>query len=129
MGFFIFGMPQETEETMEKTIRLALELDPDLANFMIAAPYPGTELWKLIEQKGILFSHTWDDYAIHSDKAHFAIGNLTAELVERKWHEAYRRFYLRPSRLARRLAMRDTWQHLPERARDALRFALQTRRP
>ncbi|HEX9076155.1 MAG TPA: radical SAM protein, partial [Anaerolineae bacterium] len=30
MGFFIFGMPYETEETMEKTIRLALELDPDL---------------------------------------------------------------------------------------------------
>ena len=28
MGFFIFGMPQETEETMEKTIKFALELDP-----------------------------------------------------------------------------------------------------
>ncbi|MBI4788756.1 MAG: radical SAM protein [Chloroflexi bacterium] len=45
MGFFIFGMPHETEATMEKTIRFALELDPDLAHFMIAAPYPGTELW------------------------------------------------------------------------------------
>jgi len=29
MGFFIYGMPGETEETMEKTTRLALELDPD----------------------------------------------------------------------------------------------------
>lgn len=124
MGFFIFGMPQETEETMEKTIRLALELDPDLANFMIAAPYPGTELWKLVEKEGILFSHTWDDYAIHSDKAHYAIGNLTADLVERKWHEAYRRFYFRPSRLARRLMMRDTWRNLPQRAQDAARFFL-----
>jgi radical SAM superfamily enzyme YgiQ (UPF0313 family) len=38
MGFFVFGMPEETEETMEQTIQLALELDPDLANFMIAAP-------------------------------------------------------------------------------------------
>ena len=124
MGFFIFGMPQETEATMEKTIRLALELDPDLANFMIAAPYPGTELWKLVEKEGILFSHTWDDYAIHSDKAHFAIGSLTAELVERKWHEAYRRFYFRPSRLARRLLMRDTWRNLPQRVQDAARFFL-----
>jgi anaerobic magnesium-protoporphyrin IX monomethyl ester cyclase len=127
MGFFIFGMPEETEATMEKTIRLALELDPDLANFMIAAPYPGTELWKLVEKEGILFSHTWDDYAIHSDKAHFAIGNLTAELVERKWHEAYRRFYFRPSRLARRLMMRDTWRNLPQRGRDAARFFLGTK--
>lgn len=122
MGFFIYGMPGESEETMEKTTRLALELDPDLANFMIAAPFPGTELWKLVEKEGILFSHTWDDYAIHSDKAHFQVGDLTAELVERKWHEAYRRFYFRPSRLARRLMMRDTWLNAPQRAHDALRF-------
>ena len=124
MGFFIYGMPGETEETMEKTTQFALELNPDLANFMIAAPFPGTELWKLIEKEGILFSHTWDDYAIHSDKAHFQVGDLTAELVERKWHEAYRRFYFRPSRLARRLVMRDTWLNAPQRAHDALRFFL-----
>ena len=43
-------------------------------------------------------------------------------MVERKWHEAYRRFYFRPSRLARRLLMRDTWLNAPHRARDALRF-------
>ncbi|MBM3131242.1 MAG: radical SAM protein [Chloroflexi bacterium] len=122
MGFFIYGMPGETEATMEKTTRLALELDPDLGNFMIAAPFPGTELWKLIEKDGILFSHTWDDYAIHSDRAHFQVGDLTAELVERKWHEAYRRFYFRPQRIARRLLMRDTWRNAPQRARDALRF-------
>jgi radical SAM superfamily enzyme YgiQ (UPF0313 family) len=124
MGFFIYGMPGETEATMEKTTQLALELDPDLANFMIAAPFPGTELWKLIKKEGILFSHTWDDYAIHSDRAHFQVGTLTPEMVERKWHEAYRRFYFRPSRLARRLLMRDTWLNAPHRARDALRFFL-----
>jgi len=122
MGFFILGMPYETEESMEETIRFALELDPDLANFMIAAPYPGTELWKLVERKGIRFSHSWDDYAIHADKAHFQVGHLKAESVERKWHEAYRRFYLRPTRLARRVLMLDTWRNLRWRARDAIRF-------
>ena len=124
MGFFIFGMPHETEATMEKTIQLALELDPDLANFMIAAPFTGTELWKLVEKEGILFSHNWDDYAIHADKAHFQVGDLTADLVERKWHEAYRRFYFRLHRLARRLLMLVTWSNLPQRARDAARFFL-----
>ncbi len=121
MGFFIFGMPHETEATMEKTIRFALELDPDLAHFMIAAPYPGTELWKLVEKEGVFFSHNWDDYAIQADKAHFQIGDLSAELVERKWHEAHRRFYLRPSRIMRRLAMRDTWANLPRRVQDVAR--------
>lgn len=126
MGFFIFGMPHETEATMEKTIRLALELDPDLAHFMIAAPYPGTELWKLVEKEGILFSHNWDDYAIQADKAHFQVGDLTADVVERKWHEAHRRFYLRPSRIARRLMMPDTWRNLPRRVQDVSRMMLGT---
>ncbi len=124
MGFFIFGMPYETEATMEKTIQLALELDPDLAHFMIAAPYPGTELWKLVEREGILLSHSWDDYAIQADKAHFEVGDLKAEVVERKWHEAHRRFYLRPRRIARRLLMPDTWRNLPRRLQDVFRVTV-----
>lgn len=125
MGFFIFGMPHETEETMERTIRFALELEPDLAHFMIAAPYPGTRLWEMLEEEGAeIFSHEWSDLAIQDEKAHFQLGTLTAELVERKWHEAYRRFYLRPSRLARRLMQWDTWRRAPQRIQDAKRFFL-----
>jgi hypothetical protein len=38
---------------------------------------------------------------------------MTAELVERKWKEAYRRFYLRPSRVVRTLLKKETWLDLP----------------
>jgi radical SAM superfamily enzyme YgiQ (UPF0313 family) len=122
MGFFIFGMPGETEETMERTIQLALELDPDLANFMLAAPYPGTELWDTVMREGKLFARNWGELAIHSDHAHFELGALTPALVERKWHEAYRRFYFRPQRVAARLRRADTWRNLWPRMRDAWRF-------
>jgi len=122
MGFFIFGLPADTEESMEDTIRLALELDPELANFMIAAPFPGTEMYDLVLREGRLFSHDWRDFAIHDEKARFEIGDLTAELVERKWHEAYRRFYLRPSRVWRRLTSFDTWRRLPTYFSDFKRF-------
>jgi anaerobic magnesium-protoporphyrin IX monomethyl ester cyclase len=122
MGFFIFGMPYETEETMEKTIRLALELDPDLANFMIAAPYPGTEMWDLLEREGRIYARDWGELAIHSDHAHFEIGSLKPELVERKWHEAYRRFVFRPKRLARLAISLKPWRNLPTLLRDARRF-------
>jgi len=124
MGFFIFGLPADTEETMEDTIRFALELEPDLANFMIAAPYPGTELWEIARRDGRLFSMDWHDYAIHDEKARYELPSLPAELVERKWHEAYRRFYLRPSRIWRRAISPDTWRRLPEYARTFGRFFL-----
>ncbi len=115
MGFFIFGMPGETEESMEKTIRLALELDPDLAHFMMAAPFPGTEMWDTLKKHGDVFSDTmdWSQLAIQDNKAHFAFGDLDKETVERKWHEAHRRFYLRPKRIARIATRKDTWQRFP----------------
>jgi radical SAM superfamily enzyme YgiQ (UPF0313 family) len=122
MGFFIYGMPDETEETMEKTTCLALELDPDLANFMIAAPYPGTEMWDMIKSNGKIYARSWQDLAIHSDHAHFEYGSLDPHVVERKWREAYRRFYLRPRRLARRLSSIDTWKNFAPRLLDAKRF-------
>ena len=122
IGFFIFGLPGDNEESMDDTIRLALELDPDLANFMIAAPFPGTELYQMVLEDGELFSHDWRDFAIHDEKARFVIGELTAELVERKWHEAYRRFYLRPSRLLRKGLTPEFWRRLPTYVSDARRF-------
>ncbi|HMR64226.1 MAG TPA: radical SAM protein, partial [Anaerolineae bacterium] len=126
MGFFIFGMPGETEESMEKTIKLAIELDPDLAHFMMAAPFPGTEMWETLVEKGDVFSHNmdWSQLAIQADKAHFAFDGLDKETVERKWHEAHRRFYLRPKRIARIVSRRDTWRRFPYYVRTAANMLL-----
>jgi anaerobic magnesium-protoporphyrin IX monomethyl ester cyclase len=124
MGFFIFGLPADTEKTMEDTIRFALELDPDLGNFMMAAPYPGTELWEIARRDGRLFSTDWRDYAIHDEKARYELPTLPPELVERKWHEAYRRFYLRPSRIWRKAINPDTWRRWPEYVSNFGRFFL-----
>src|SRR5579864_6572659 len=44
-GTFIIGLPVETKETIEETIRFAQELDPHTIQVSIAAPYPGTELY------------------------------------------------------------------------------------
>lgn len=126
MGFFIFGMPGETEESMEKTIQLALELDPDLAHFMMAAPFPGTEMWETLKQHGDVFSDQmdWSQIAIQDNKAHFGFGEMDQETVERKWHEAHRRFYLRPRRIMRIVARKDTWQRFPYYIRTAANMLL-----
>jgi len=125
MGFFIYGMPEETEETMEKTTLLALELDPDLAHFMLATPYPGTEMYNVIRKYGNVFAHEWQDYAIQSDKAHFTMPGYDPDLVVRKWKEAYRRFYLyRPKRVWQKVSKRSFWSELPSTVGNASRFFL-----
>jgi radical SAM superfamily enzyme YgiQ (UPF0313 family) len=51
-GTFMIGLPIETQETIEETIRFAQELDPFSIQVSIAAPYPGTELYRQATENG-----------------------------------------------------------------------------
>ncbi len=125
VGFFIIGLPGDTAQTMEKTIRLACELDPLVANFSMLTPYPGTSVWEQVHRNGgRMLVKDWQDYVFFEGKARYEMGPTTAELQERKWREAYRRFYLRPHRIAGTLARRSTWQDLPRTIRMALKIVL-----
>jgi len=124
IGFFIVGLPGETEATMDDTIRLACELDPLVANFSIATPFPGTQMYDTVKAQGRLLAETWDDFVFFEGKARFEMPGLPADLVERKWKEAYRRFYLRPRRVARTLARKETWLQLPRTVRMAWRTVM-----
>jgi len=121
IGFFIVGLPGETEATMDDTIRFACELDPVVANFSIATPFPGTQMYETVQAEGHILAENWDDFVFFEGKARFEMPGLPAELVERKWKEAYRRFYLRPRRIARTLGRKETWLRLPRTARMAWR--------
>ncbi len=51
-GTFILGLPVESRETIEQTIRFAQELDLFSVQVSLAAPYPGTELFEMARQNG-----------------------------------------------------------------------------
>ncbi len=109
IGFFIIGLPGETEESMNRTIKFACEVDPMIANFSMMTPYPGTKVYEIVKQQGRLLLDDWEDYVFFDGRARYEMGDMTAELIERKWKEAYRRFYLRPHRIAQILLRKDFW--------------------
>jgi hopanoid biosynthesis associated radical SAM protein HpnJ len=53
-GTFILGLPGETKETIQETIRFAREVNPHTIQVSIAAPYPGTELYRQAIENGWL---------------------------------------------------------------------------
>ena len=55
-GTFVMGLPGETQETIEETIRFACEIDPHTIQVSLAAPYPGTELHRQALANGWLDS-------------------------------------------------------------------------
>ena len=109
IGFFIIGLPGETEESMERTIQFACEVDPLIANFSMMTPYPGTKVYEIAKRQGRLLIDSWEDYIFFDGRARYEIGDMTAELIERKWKESYRRFYLRPHRIVMTLTRKDFW--------------------
>jgi len=83
-------------------------------------PYPGTKAYEQILQGGGRMLVTdWEDYVFFEGKARYEWGPTTAEAQERKWREAYRRFYLRPHRVLMTLRRKDTWLNLPRTVRMA----------
>jgi radical SAM superfamily enzyme YgiQ (UPF0313 family) len=98
-AFFIYGYPGETLDSMERTTRYALDLDPDFANFYPAVPYPGTDLYEKCRREGLIADEDWTrmeySYYVLQD------GELNAGTVMTAIRHARRRFFLRPRYLAR----------------------------
>jgi len=55
---YMLGNPGETLKTMNKTIEFAQELNTDFAQFSIATPFPGTEMWDMAVRDGLIDSNT-----------------------------------------------------------------------
>lgn len=103
-GCFMVGFPGETRETMEKTLQLALDLQPDSAQFYPVMPYPGTTYYKWAEQHGYLATRHFSDW-LDDSGAHRCVLNLpglSAEEIDAFCARAYRRFFFRPGYMARK---------------------------
>lgn len=100
---FMIGMPGETKETIENTIKLAKELDPDTAGFSIATPFPGTEFFNTAHDEGFMRDMDWDKLHFYSDKPAYHPQGLTPEYVRRMYSKANKMFYLRGPFLLRQM--------------------------
>ncbi len=103
VGTFIIGLPEENEETIERTVDYAIELRLDFASFNVAVPRFGTPFRRRAIDDG------YADAAQRVMDQGGATASMPTTTLSRermlalKTH-AIRRFYLRPSYLARRLA-------------------------
>ena len=102
-GTFILGLPVETRETIEQTVRFAQELDVFSMQVSLAAPYPGTELYEQARLNG---------WFAKKDKADLVEGDgfqqsaleypgLSKDEIYENVEKFYRRYYLRPKPILR----------------------------
>jgi len=97
---FMFGIPGETFKEGLQTIEFAVSLDPDMANFHAITPFPGTYLYDNMEHFGTI-SEDLADFTYQG--AAFIPKTMTRDDIHQLRQIAFRKFYLRPSFILRKL--------------------------
>jgi radical SAM superfamily enzyme YgiQ (UPF0313 family) len=88
---FVFGMDGDGTDVFDRTVSWAVDNGIETATFHIMTPYPGTGLFRRMEQEGRIAHRDWDLY----DTRHvvFQPRGLTPEQLETGYWRAYRDFY------------------------------------
>lgn len=94
-GYFIIGMPGETVETINETIKLSKELPLTLALFHIATPYPGTPFYYEAVENGWIKAEKWEDMDMDRVTA-LNYPHLSSRDLEYHAKRAFRSWALRP---------------------------------
>jgi hopanoid biosynthesis associated radical SAM protein HpnJ len=101
-GTFILGLPGETRETIQETIRFAKEINPHTIQVSLAAPYPGTYLYQQALENGWL--HEQDEEHLVNDRgvqiSPISYPHLNHTEIFDSVETFYKRFYFRAGKIA-----------------------------
>lgn len=94
-GLFMLGLPHETPQHAMNTIRFAVELDLDYAQFTVTTPHKGTQLYQDAPRFGTMIA---EDSSRHTqmEAVFVPFGYENAAQLNDWVKTAYRRFYMRP---------------------------------
>src|SRR4029079_17222273 len=101
-GDFIIGLPGETHETIEATVKYAQELDCETIQVSIAHSYPGTEFDDYLRDNNYLLNEDMTDDMGHQLPVIQYPGLSREEIVQAVEH-FYDRSYFRPRIIFRRV--------------------------
>jgi len=106
-GFFILGYPTETKEEMANTVKFAMGLKIDKANFGSLMLLPGTEITDYVLKSGEIDKIEWEkmtEYEVFYAPDGFSRRDMRTILTK-----AFFRFYFRPRIMFSFLKQLKTW--------------------
>jgi hopanoid biosynthesis associated radical SAM protein HpnJ len=123
-GTFILGLPGETKETIQQTIKFATEINPHTIQISLAAPYPGTFLYKQAKENGWFDTNNADlvdENGIQIAPLHYP--HLSHTEIFHSVEEFYKKFYFRTPKIAAIVSeMVRSPQMMKRRLREGVEF-------
>lgn len=94
IGNYIFGLPDDTLDTMQATLDLAVDLNCEFGNFYSAMAYPGSPLYMQALAEGWPLPESWSGYSQHAyDTLPLPTRHLTAAQVLRFRDDAFQTYF------------------------------------
>jgi radical SAM superfamily enzyme YgiQ (UPF0313 family) len=90
-GSFVFGLDQDDKDVFRRTVDWGVQHGITTSTYHLLTPYPGTTLYRQMEQQGRILTKNWNLY----DTRHvvYRTQGLSAEELQQGYDFAYREFY------------------------------------
>ncbi|AFM23743.1 B12-binding domain-containing radical SAM protein [Desulfomonile tiedjei] len=122
-GCFVIGLPGETEDSIGKTIDMALGLGLHTVQFSGAVPFPGTRYFDYCKENGLLKTEQWDLWLEDGEQAAVVdYPGLSRDRVKQAVDEGLKKFYFRPSYMLKFLFQTRSMSDLYRKLRGARNF-------
>ncbi len=110
-GLFMMGLPGETEESIDKSMKYVFSLPLDEFNLSKLTPFPGAPIYGDIREHGN-FDERWEQ--MNALNFIFIPKGFTKRRLEERYREFYRRYFTRPKILLKYTSMiwksPDSWK-------------------
>lgn len=100
---FIVGTPGETIESLNNTLNFAIEMNLDYAHFNKFVPLPGTEIYRKLIDQGYAFDFSKGSSILNHGALLYVPDALTPQQFRDWLDSAFKKFYLRPKYIIKRL--------------------------
>lgn len=90
-GSFVFGLDEDDKDVFKRTVDWGVKNSITTSTYHVLTPYPGTRLFKDMEQQGRILTKNWDLYDTRN--VVYQTTNLTADELKNGYDWAYKEFY------------------------------------
>ncbi len=120
LAYFMIGNPGETIEDIYTTFKVMRRLNPDYVHMTILTPFPGTKIYLDALKYGIIKNDVWREFAKDPtpsfEPPYWAEYFIREELMQILVH-GYKKFYLRPHYILRRILKLRSWVEFKRKAK------------
>lgn len=91
----IIGLPTDNEESFKESIKKLIKANPFYATFIMLFPFPGTKIYQIYKEKGLILKNDYSNYSWHQEPVFFTDQLTFRDLINLRKY-AYIKFYLHP---------------------------------